>query len=156
VPDGWLSIPIITRFPTAGSRADGLPPSPLYTAGAALAEEKLRETERKVIGRKTYRQCCSLLVLSVTIKYEEKPSDCLFELILRSLQWKTNRTNFHCNNITLTHVTQYNKISIPSPPVMHYIIRERPQTQARVVRNTDKKYRNSNTNTFSNATHTPV
>jgi len=37
---------------------------------------------------------------------------------------------------------------------MHYIIRERPQTQARVVRNTDKKYRNSNTNTFSNATHT--
>jgi len=55
VPDGWVSIPILTRLPTVGNRADGLPPSPLYTAGAALVGECARESmrERRSVGRRT-------------------------------------------------------------------------------------------------------
>jgi len=36
VPDGWASILILTCLPAVGSRADGLPPSPLYSACAVL------------------------------------------------------------------------------------------------------------------------
>jgi len=34
--DGWASIPVLTWLPAVGSRADGIPPSPLYSACAVL------------------------------------------------------------------------------------------------------------------------